>query len=76
MCLGTGYLGRTGIFELLDVTASIRNLIHSYSQSDQIKKAALDEGLATLRMDGYRKAAEGITDIDEVLRVTQSDQVD
>ncbi len=75
-CLNTGYSGRTGIFELLEVNTSIRELIHNYSQTDKIRKTAIDQGLITLRMDGFTKAAKGFTDIEEVLRVTQSDRVD
>lgn len=74
-CLGTGYTGRTGIFEFLEVSSSIRELIHNYSQTDRLRKAAIEEGLTKLRIDGFAKAAEGTTDIEEVLRVTQSDQV-
>jgi len=72
-CQGTGYLGRTGIFELLVVDDAIRQMISERADSMSIKNLALSKGMRPLRADGFRKVAEGITTIGEVLRVTQRD---
>ncbi|MBN1501168.1 MAG: type II secretion system ATPase GspE [Spirochaetes bacterium] len=69
-CFNTGYQGRTGIYELLVVSNSIKKLIIDKSDSDAIKKQAVLEGMVTLLQDGITKAANGITSIDEILRVT------
>ncbi len=70
-CLGTGYKGRTGIYEILKMSDSIKSTILKTSDSNIIKKQAVGEGLHTLREDGARKVEDGVTTIEEVLRVTQ-----
>ncbi|HOJ15311.1 MAG TPA: type II secretion system ATPase GspE, partial [Deltaproteobacteria bacterium] len=70
-CLGTGYKGRTGIYEILLMSDSIKSTILKTSDSNIIKKQAVSEGLHSLREDGARKVKDGITTIEEVLRVTQ-----
>ncbi|UCF87913.1 MAG: type II secretion system ATPase GspE [bacterium] len=72
-CLDTGYLGRTGIYELLVVTDSIKATVLRNPDSGSIKRAALAEKMRTLRQDGARKVLKGITTIEEVLRVTQEE---
>jgi len=72
-CLGTGYLSRTGIYELLLVNDNIKATVLRNPDSGSIKKAALAEGMRTLRQDGTRKVLKGITTIEEVLRVTQEE---
>ncbi len=72
-CLGTGYLGRTGIYELLIVSDSIKATVLRNPDSGSIKKAALSEGMRTLRQDGAGKVLKGIVTIEEVLRVTQEE---
>ncbi len=72
-CFHTGYRGRTGIYELMMVSGEIQDLIYRRETAGTIKKAALNAGLQTLRMDGARKVTEGITTVAEVLRVTQAD---
>ncbi len=74
-CAGTGYSGRKGIFEVLPVTDGIRELVMSRSDASMIKRKALGEGMNTLRQDGVRKVLNGMTTMEEVLRVTQEDQV-
>ncbi|MBC8481194.1 MAG: type II secretion system ATPase GspE [Planctomycetes bacterium] len=74
-CFQTGYRGRTGIYELLLVNERIQEMIYSQETAGSIKRAALDGGLQTLRMDGTRKVLEGQTTIAEILRVTQADIV-
>ena len=72
-CFHTGYRGRTGVYELMLITGEIQDLIYKRETAGTIKKAALNSGLQTLRMDGARKVLVGITTIAEVLRVTQAD---
>jgi len=74
-CFQTGYRGRTGIYEMMMITEHVQNLIYKRETAGTIKRAALDAGLQTLRMDGARKARAGITSIAEVLRVTQADVI-
>jgi general secretion pathway protein E len=70
-CMQTGFHGRSGIFELLPVDDQIRHLITDRSPSHVIRRAAIDQGMVTLREDGLAKALEGRTTVEEVLRVTQ-----
>jgi len=72
-CMQTGYRGRTGIYELLLVNDEIRTLVLQNVNSQVIKNKAIEGGMHTLRMDGALKVLEGITSIEEVLRVTQED---
>jgi general secretion pathway protein E len=70
-CLNTGYRGRTGIFELMILNDSIKNLILKTSDSSSIKHKAVEHEMITLRQDGALKVLNGITTIEEVLRITQ-----
>ena len=70
-CLGTGYRGRTGIYEILLVDDVIRGLVLKTSDSVTIKAEGVNRGMTTLRDDGIRKVLEGTTTIEEVVRVTQ-----
>ncbi|RJR25468.1 type II/IV secretion system protein [Candidatus Microgenomates bacterium] len=70
-CNNTGYFGRVGIFEVLPVTERIARLIISRSAGIDIQKAAFEEGMITLKQDGYFKVMEGVTTMEEVLRVAQ-----
>ena len=72
-CRGTGYRGRMGIYELLVANDEIRELANQGAASTEIKKAAVRNGMSTLRVDGWLKAIDGITTIQEVLRVTKAD---
>jgi general secretion pathway protein E len=72
-CFQTGYRGRTGVYELMLVNEEIQDMIYKRETAGAIKKAAINAGLQTLRMDGARKVLAGITTIAEVLRVTQAD---
>ncbi|MGD9855636.1 MAG: GspE/PulE family protein, partial [Planctomycetaceae bacterium] len=72
-CRGTGYRGRLGIYELLVTNDAIRQLANERTSSHHIKKAAVANGMRTLRQDGWLKVARGKTSIDEVLRVTKTD---
>ena len=70
-CNNTGYKGRLGIYEIIEVTSKISALITAKATTDEINKAALENGMITLTQDGFMKAITGITSIEEVLRVTQ-----
>jgi len=64
-----GYKGRIGIYEVLNVTESIKELIVKRANTDQVQQQAQKEGMRTMIEDGFIKAAQGITSIEEVLRV-------
>lgn len=70
-CNGTGYKGRIGIFEVLVMSQAIQKLTLERSPESQIQDAAVAEGMLTLDQDGYLKVLEGITTIEEVLRVSK-----
>ena len=70
-CLQTGYLGRTGIFELMVVDDEMKELITQQQGLHILRQAAIRKGMLTLREDGLRKALEGVTTLEEVYRVTQ-----
>jgi general secretion pathway protein E len=72
-CFQTGYRGRTGVYEMMLINEEIQDMIYKRETAGAIKKAAINAGLQTLRMDGARKVLAGITTIAEVLRVTQAD---
>jgi general secretion pathway protein E len=72
-CLGTGYYGRSGIFELLLIDDEIRQLILDRISSNIIKRKAIENGMLTLRGDGAKKVFEGVTTIEEVLRITREE---
>ncbi len=74
-CRDVGYSGRMGIYELLVTTDTIRQLAHDRCSTWEIKQAAINEGMETLRDDGWRKVMEGKTSVEEVLRITKSDRV-
>jgi type II secretory ATPase GspE/PulE/Tfp pilus assembly ATPase PilB-like protein len=69
-CNGTGYSGRTLIGEILTIDDEMRELIFSGAAITALKKAALKKGMLPLREDGLKKAAEGITSLEEIIRVT------
>jgi type IV pilus assembly protein PilB len=73
-CLGTGYKGRIGIIEALTLNADIRRLIMNNASESEIKKIAKSSGMITLREDGISKAQQGLTTLEEVVRVTVGDQ--
>lgn len=64
-----GYAGRAGLYEVMDVTEEIQNLIISQATSAEIQHKATEQGMITMRQDGYLKALQGITTIEEVNRV-------
>ncbi len=70
-CGHSGYLGRVGIFEVLPISPSIAKLILAKTDSAGIEKQAVAEGMITMKQDGYLKVLEGVSTIDEILRVAQ-----
>jgi general secretion pathway protein E/type IV pilus assembly protein PilB len=72
-CRGTGFRGRIGIYELLVTNEEIRQLATQKVSSQLIKQAAINAGMQSLRADGWRKVLDGITTVDEVLRVSKAD---
>jgi len=70
-CNNTGYLGRIGIFEVLPISEKIGRLILERSAASAMEKQAFDEGMVTMKQDGYLKALEEITTLEEVIRVAQ-----
>jgi general secretion pathway protein E len=69
-CRGTGYLGRTGVFEILSIDDAVKELIVKGSDAPLIKREAVRRGMRTLRQSALRKLSEGVTTVEEVLRVT------
>jgi general secretion pathway protein E len=69
-CSGTGYRGRTGVFEVLAMTEAIRRLVGSYTDASTINQAAIDLGMTTMFADALAKCRAGVTSAAEILRVT------
>ncbi len=74
-CRQTGYQGRAAIYEVCLVTEPLRKLIMKKKDGGELKQCAISEGMETLRQDGWRRVAAGSTTIEEVVRVTQTDEV-
>ena len=68
-----GYTGRAGIYEVMDVTEEIQELIVKRATSAEIQRKAIEQGMITMRQDGYLKALGGVTTLEEVNRVTSAD---
>jgi type II secretory ATPase GspE/PulE/Tfp pilus assembly ATPase PilB-like protein len=73
-CRQLGYQGRKGIYELLLVTEALRPLIMNRAPASTIAARAMENGMRTLRTDGWNKVKAGVTTIEEVLRVTQIEE--
>jgi general secretion pathway protein E len=71
ICTGTGYGGRIGIFELMELREDLRRMIMQNADAAQLTEAARGHGMKSLREDGWEKAANGTTTVEEVIRVTQ-----
>jgi general secretion pathway protein E/type IV pilus assembly protein PilB len=74
-CRQTGYLGRRAIYEICVITEPLKKLIMQKRDGGELKQCAIAEGMETLRQDGWRRVGEGKTTIEEVVRVTQNDEV-
>jgi type IV pilus assembly protein PilB len=71
-CKDTGYKGRVAIFELMVITENIREMIIKNVSTGKLRQAAIQEGMCLLKVDGIKKVCEGVTTIDEVLRVASA----
>lgn len=74
-CQGSGYRGRQGVFEVMPMTEAIRERFLTQASSGEIRRVALEGGMKTLRQDGMRLIGQGVTTIEEVMRVTKDEQV-
>ncbi len=74
-CRQTGYQGRAAIYEVCVITEPLRKLIMRRRDGSELKQCAIAEGMESLRQDGWRRVAQGKTTIEEVVRVTQTDEV-
>jgi len=72
-CRGTGYRGRTGIYELFTLDEGLRRLIMTKASAGELRRYALAKGMMTLRQDGWAKVCAGITTVEEIVRVAQED---
>ncbi|MGZ3475475.1 MAG: ATPase, T2SS/T4P/T4SS family, partial [Polyangiales bacterium] len=72
-CGGSGYGGRRGIYELMLIDDAVRPLILRQADANAIRKAAIEQGMDTMRDDGARKVMSGMTSVEEVLASTQDD---
>ncbi|MEZ4422840.1 MAG: type IV-A pilus assembly ATPase PilB [Gemmatimonadota bacterium] len=69
-CGGSGYRGRQGLYEVMAVTSAVRKLIMQAVGTDELREAAVSEGMLTLRMDGLKKLERGVTTLDEIVKET------
>ena len=74
-CNGRGYKGRIGLFEVFTMNEEIRDLTLEHASSSQLRRAAFRAGMRSLREDGWHKVQSGYTTIEEVLRLTQEDEL-
>ncbi len=70
ICNQTGYKGRVGLYEVMEITEELRELILVGASGLELKRKAVEEGMITLRRSGLRKVMEGVTTIEEVARET------
>ena len=69
-CNKTGYKGRVGLYEVMDITDELRELVLVGASGLELRRKAIEEGMLTLRMSGLRKVKDGLTTIEEVARET------
>ncbi|MEX2527512.1 MAG: type IV-A pilus assembly ATPase PilB [Gemmatimonadota bacterium] len=69
-CTGSGYKGRAGVYEVMAMTSRLRKLIMAESGTDELRDAAIEDGMLTLRMDGLKKVERGVTTLEEVVKET------
>jgi type II secretory ATPase GspE/PulE/Tfp pilus assembly ATPase PilB-like protein len=71
-CGGTGLKGRQGVYEVMFMTPTLKKLIMQNADVQIIRDSAIDEGMLTLRMDGWLKVLKGVTTLEQVIRETSS----
>ena len=69
-CNNTGYKGRVGLYEVMDITDELRELVLVGASGLELRRKAIEEGMLTLRMSGLRKVKDGLTTVEEVARET------
>ena len=69
-CLNTGYKGRVGLYEVMEISEELRELILVGASGPELRRKAVDEGMITLRQSGLRKVKDGMTSLEEVVRET------
>jgi type II secretory ATPase GspE/PulE/Tfp pilus assembly ATPase PilB-like protein len=74
-CQGSGFRGRTGIFEMMPISEEIRAMIIEHASAGQVRRKAVEQGMKSLREDGWRLVKDGKTTIEEVVRNTKEEQV-
>jgi type II secretory ATPase GspE/PulE/Tfp pilus assembly ATPase PilB-like protein len=74
-CNGTGYYGRTAIYEIMEFNEAIRTAIIEKPRAEHIKRIAVHNGMVTLRQDGWKNVLAGVTTPAEILNVTTKEQV-
>ncbi len=70
-CAGGGYKGRIGIYEILTISEDLERMISANATSEALQQQAIKEGMMTMQQDGFVKSTQGLTSLDEVLRVTR-----
>ncbi len=70
VCNNTGYKGRVGLFEVMEITDDVKELVLSGATAVELRRKAMEEGMITLRQSGLQKIKEGVTTIEEVVRET------
>jgi len=71
VCHDTGYVGRVGLFEVMEITDAVREAITTKKDANTIKTIAVKEGMTTMMMEGIKKVKEGVTTLEEVMRVAR-----
>ena len=71
-CRNSGYAGRLGLYELLVLDDNLRDKIAGNPNVTEFRRMCVERGMVTLREDGFKKVAKGLTTVDEILRVTES----
>ena len=74
-CRDRGYSGRLGLFEVLPISEEVRDLTLTNPSGSQLRRLALDQGMFSLRQDGWRKIVDGLTTVDEIARLTPEDEI-
>jgi type IV pilus assembly protein PilB len=69
-CDGTGFKGRIGVYEIMELSQPLKNIISRKGTAEEIKEKALEEGMSTLRMSATRYVLDGITTVSEMMRVS------
>ena len=73
LCSETGFFGRIGVYEIMEMTPELKKIITAHGSTDEIKAAALAQGMHTLRMSAAQYVLEGVTTIEEMLKVSFED---